>query len=118
MFVGLQFMEKYPNGHIPAEARRALDSPSICFRTPKGLSDYTWHVTRIALVCTQSASSDNERFDALCWLDPDDAAILNAYRCLVGSYEEGLIQDIQADAGLSQLVNELFYLIAFLGACF
>lgn len=112
MFVGLQFMEKYEGSQIMTEAQRAPDSPSIFFRTTGGPSGWTWHVTRIALVCTQSAHN-NDKYDALCWLNSKNSTILDAYRCLVGSYEEGLIQDIQTDAGRSQLVNEIFYLVAF-----
>jgi len=110
MYFGLQFMELYPSHQVPFEATRDTKSPSQCFRTLNGWRDQTWHVTRISLICKRDGEN---MYTSLCQLDPIDETISSAYRCLLASYEDSLLRDIQDDGGLSQIVNECFYIIAF-----
>jgi hypothetical protein len=52
-------------------------------------------------------------YTSLCQLDPTDERISFAYRCVLASYEDSLLRNIQDYGGLSQVINECFYIIAF-----
>lgn len=52
-------------------------------------------------------------YTSLCQLDPIDETISSAYRCILASYDDSLLRNVQDDGGLSQIVSECFYIIAF-----
>lgn len=86
---GLQVMEKYSHGNLPTEAKRSSNSPKMVFRTKRGQSNHTWHVTRINVVFIRFVL-ERPCYNGVIVFDPADQAFVEALLALATNVEEEL----------------------------
>ncbi|KAM0493556.1 hypothetical protein ACHAP8_009192 [Fusarium lateritium] len=113
-FFHLQFMDMYPPKIKPSEAARNQNSPYAQFNLGQGLTQHTWHITKVDLIYWNEKieSTGSNRGMGLISLDPADVIIYKGLRKLMTRKETIPPGKWEEEFGLGQVLSEMFHIIS------
>ncbi|KAH7077814.1 hypothetical protein BKA63DRAFT_272575 [Paraphoma chrysanthemicola] len=112
LLFSLQFMDMYPMGTRPSEAKRMGRSPGYQFRSSStSRFDHVWHVTCIRLILLKK--SVDEKSVGLVQVDSVDEAIADGLKILLLRKEEDSVYGSEPYAGWVRLLTNITYIVTF-----
>jgi hypothetical protein len=112
LFYSIRFMDKYPPGVMPSDARRSSNSTRCRFRKASGhdgaFDDHVWCTTYMRLMLIRG--SNNERCQAIYHLDPADSSTAEGLRVLL-TRDDDAPAELKGYTGLDKLIFHTIYIV-------